>query len=178
LADLCTVPAAAYNPQTAEEALQPGKSGYHVYCGPCGYRRARFQERTPDLDLTTNHLSFVYGPIGLGQVYNSPWNGYERVRLWAHLRCAGSPRQWVQYSNGRTAAECRRVTCEMLHEVSPNRRDAPKQFIMIHVPEHVYLEGGGRIPCSGKAGVEALKGRLQIRRVLESIRVRLRGSLC
>jgi hypothetical protein len=31
-----------------------------------------FKSAHPDLDLTTNYPSFVYGPIGLGQVYNSP----------------------------------------------------------------------------------------------------------
>ena len=72
------VPASAYNPQTAEDALQPGAPGVLVYSISKALADAAvrdFKSSHPDLDLTTIHPSFVYGPIGSGQVYNSPASG-------------------------------------------------------------------------------------------------------
>lgn len=37
------------------------------------YKRAH-----PDLDITTIHPSYIYGPLGRGQVYNSPGSGTNR----------------------------------------------------------------------------------------------------
>ena len=65
----------AYNPQTMEDALQPGVSAHVVYSISKGLadRAVRdFKRAHPDLDLTTIHPSYVYGPVGSGQVYNSP----------------------------------------------------------------------------------------------------------
>jgi nucleoside-diphosphate-sugar epimerase len=71
----------AYNPQTMEDALQPGASAHVVYSISKGLadRAVRdFKHAHPDLDLTTIHPSYVYGPIGSGQVYNSPATGTNR----------------------------------------------------------------------------------------------------
>ena len=68
----------AYNPQTAEDALQPGAPGFLVYSISKGLADAAvrdFKGSHPDLDLTTIHPSYVFGPLGSGQVYNSPATG-------------------------------------------------------------------------------------------------------
>jgi nucleoside-diphosphate-sugar epimerase len=72
------LPCTAYNPQTIEDALRPGASGFLVYSVSKGLadRAAHdFKLAHPDLDLTTIHPSYVYGPFGTGQVYNSPATG-------------------------------------------------------------------------------------------------------
>ncbi len=71
----------AYNPQTAEDALQPGASSLLVYSISKGLadRAVRdFKLAHPDLDVTTIHPSIVYGPFGSGQVYHSPASGTNR----------------------------------------------------------------------------------------------------
>ena len=80
-ADLCNRYSPAYNPQTREDALQPGTSAFVVYSISKGLadRAVRdFKRAHPDLDLTTIHPSCVYGPLGSGQVYNSPATGTNR----------------------------------------------------------------------------------------------------
>ena len=67
-----------YNPQTVEEALSPSASPMFVYSTSKAladlavrdYKRAH-----RDLDLTTIHPSYVYGPLGRGQVYSAPSTG-------------------------------------------------------------------------------------------------------
>ena len=71
----------AYNMQTAEEALQPGAPGFLVYSvsKALADRVGRdFKRAHLDLDLTTIHPSYIYGPLGSGQVYNSPGTGTNR----------------------------------------------------------------------------------------------------
>jgi nucleoside-diphosphate-sugar epimerase len=68
----------AYNSQPVGEALQPGATGFLVYTVSKGLadRAGRdFKLAHPDLDLTTIHPSYVYGPFGTGQVYHSPATG-------------------------------------------------------------------------------------------------------
>jgi nucleoside-diphosphate-sugar epimerase len=81
----------AYNPQTVEDALKPGAPGFFNYVvaktltdlAVRDLKRAR-----PDLDLTTIHPSYVCGPLGTGQVYDSP--GMAPNRLMYDL-IAGAP---------------------------------------------------------------------------------------
>jgi nucleoside-diphosphate-sugar epimerase len=75
LADPCPVLGTAYNSQTAEEALQPGADGFLIYSISKGLADAAvrdFKSSHPDVDVTTIHPSYVYGPLGSGQVYNTP----------------------------------------------------------------------------------------------------------
>jgi nucleoside-diphosphate-sugar epimerase len=37
-----------------------------------------YKQAHPDLDLTTIHPSYIYGPVGAGQVYNTPAAGTNR----------------------------------------------------------------------------------------------------
>ena len=81
----------AYNRQTAEEALRPGVNPFLVYTvsksladlAVRDYKRAH-----PDLDLTTIHPSYVYGPLGQGQVYSAPTTGTNR---YIYALIAGAP---------------------------------------------------------------------------------------
>ncbi|KAI0280822.1 hypothetical protein BGY98DRAFT_962030, partial [Russula aff. rugulosa BPL654] len=71
----------SYNPQTREDALQPGASAFVVYSISKGLadRAVRdFKHAHPDLDVTTIHPSYIYGPLGSGQVYNSTATGTNR----------------------------------------------------------------------------------------------------
>ena len=80
-ADLYNLYPPAYNPQTLEDALQPGASGFLVYSisKAVADRTVRdFKRAHPDLDVTTIHPSYVYGPVGSGQVYNAPGTGTNR----------------------------------------------------------------------------------------------------
>jgi nucleoside-diphosphate-sugar epimerase len=47
-----------------------------------------FKSTHPDLDLTTIHPSYVYGPLGTGQVYNSPAPG---SNAYAYALISGAP---------------------------------------------------------------------------------------
>ncbi len=71
----------AYSPLTIEEALRPGATPMVVY----GTSKARadlavrdYKRAHPELDLTTIHPSYVYGPLGRGQVYSAPTTGTNR----------------------------------------------------------------------------------------------------
>jgi nucleoside-diphosphate-sugar epimerase len=77
----------AYNPQTAEDALQPDapvssstQSQRVSQIAPYAISSAP----TRDLDVTTIHPSYVFGPLGSGQVYNSPATGSNQVHLRSH----------------------------------------------------------------------------------------------
>jgi nucleoside-diphosphate-sugar epimerase len=136
LADLCTAPAAAYNLQTAEEALQPGKSGYDVYCiskGLADSAARNFKSAHPDLDLTTIHPSFVYGPIGSGQVYNSPGMGTNAFIYGLISGAPGRPVGGYDTATGGPpmSVDVRDVArAHVLALKVPPNRDAPKRFIV------------------------------------------------
>jgi nucleoside-diphosphate-sugar epimerase len=71
----------AYNLQTAEDALQPGANPIVVYFvskALADLAVRDFKRAYLDLDLTTIHPSYIYGPLGSGQVYNSPGTGTNR----------------------------------------------------------------------------------------------------
>jgi nucleoside-diphosphate-sugar epimerase len=71
-----------YNPLTVEDALQPGASGFLVYSISKGLadRAVRdFKHAHRDFDVTTIHPSYVYGPLGSGQVYNTPATGSNQL---------------------------------------------------------------------------------------------------
>jgi len=77
-ADLYNSYPAAYNPQAAQDALQPGASSFLVYAiskGLADHTVRDFKYAHPDLDVTTIHPSYVFGPLGTGQVYNAPATG-------------------------------------------------------------------------------------------------------
>lgn len=69
------------SPLTVEYALRPGATPIDVY----GASKALadlavrdFKRAHPELDLTTIHPSYVYGPLGRGQVYSAPNTGTNR----------------------------------------------------------------------------------------------------
>ncbi|KAI0246725.1 NAD-P-binding protein [Lactifluus subvellereus] len=70
-----TINEKSYNPQMAQDALAPGASGFLVYSvskGLADLAVRDFKRAHPDLDITTIHPSYTYGPLGRGQVYNNP----------------------------------------------------------------------------------------------------------
>src|SRR6266852_9248137 len=61
-----------------EDTLQADAPTFLVYTISKGItdRAVRdFKHAHPDIDVTTLHPSYVYGPLGSGQVYNSPAMG-------------------------------------------------------------------------------------------------------
>ncbi|KAH9980121.1 NAD-P-binding protein [Lactifluus volemus] len=68
-----TINEKCYNPQTAEDALAPGASGFLVYSISKGLADRAvhdFNRAHPELDITTLHPSYIYGPLGRGQIYD------------------------------------------------------------------------------------------------------------
>ena len=81
----------AFNRQTVEDALQPDASSFLVYSvsKTVADRTVRDYKRAhPDLDVTTIHPSYIYGPVGSGQVYNAPGTGTNRF---IYALIAGAP---------------------------------------------------------------------------------------
>ena len=132
----CPVPAAAYNPQKAEEALQPGVSGLDVYCiakSLADIAARDFKRAHPDLDLTTIHPSYVYGPVGTGQVYDSPGTG---TNAFVYGLISGPPGRPVGGYDPATGlpplnVDARDVArAHVLALKVPPSPDAPKRFIV------------------------------------------------
>ncbi|KAH9991296.1 NAD-P-binding protein [Russula vinacea] len=76
-----TITEKSYNPQTSEDALRPDAPAFIVYSvskGLADLAVRDFKRAHPDLDVTTIHPSYIYGPLGSGQVYNTPASGTNR----------------------------------------------------------------------------------------------------
>jgi nucleoside-diphosphate-sugar epimerase len=68
----------AYNPLTREDALKPSATTQEVYCiskGLSDLTVCNFMRDHPDFDITSIHPSYIYGPFGPGQVYDTPASG-------------------------------------------------------------------------------------------------------
>ena len=69
------------SPLTVEDGLRPGASPIDVYATSKALADLAvrdFKRAHPELDLTTIHPSYVYGPLGRGQVYSAPSTGTNR----------------------------------------------------------------------------------------------------
>jgi nucleoside-diphosphate-sugar epimerase len=131
-----TISEKSYNPQTVEDALQPGASTLLVYAISKGVadRAVRdFKHAHPDLDLTTIHPSYVYGPLGSGQVYNAPGLGTNR-HIYALI--AGAPDRPVSGYDPAVrgppqSVDVRDVArAHVLALKVPPSADEPKRFIL------------------------------------------------
>ena len=131
-----SVLATAYNPQTVEDALRPGTSSLEVYSiSKCLADAAvrDFKSTHPDLDLTTIYPSFIYGPFGSGQVYNSPARG-SNVLIYGLI--SGAPGRPVGGYDPATDlppanVDVRDVArAHVLALKVPLSEDAPKRFIV------------------------------------------------
>ena len=130
------MPATAYNPQTAEEALKPGVSGFDVYCiskSLADIAVRDFKRDHPDVDLTTIHPSYIYGPVGTGQVYNSAGTG---TNAYVYGLISGPPGRPVGGFDPATgvppmSVDVRDVArAHVLALKVPPSPDAPKKFIV------------------------------------------------
>ncbi|KAH9166058.1 NAD-P-binding protein [Lactarius sanguifluus] len=71
----------AYSRLTREDALKPGVTGFDVYSiskSLSDLTVRNFKRDHPDFDITTIHPSYIYGPFGPGQVYDTPATGTNR----------------------------------------------------------------------------------------------------
>ena len=81
----------ANNGQTREDALKPGVSDLDVYTvskGLSDLAVSNFKRAHPDFDIATIHPSYIYGPLGPGQVYNTPATG---TNEYVYELIAGAP---------------------------------------------------------------------------------------
>ncbi|KAI9508891.1 NAD-P-binding protein [Russula earlei] len=71
----------SYSPLTLEDALKPDASPFVVYMVSKAITDLAvrdFKRAHPELDLTTIHPSYIYGPLGTGQVYHQAATGTNR----------------------------------------------------------------------------------------------------
>ena len=125
----------AYNPQTIEDALRPG-AGRNVYTvsKALADRAVRdFKRAHPELDVTTIHPSYVYGPLGSGQVYSTPGSG---TNHFIYGLLAGAPGRPVSgydpaIRGPPLSVDVRDVARAhvLALKVPPSADDAPKRFI-------------------------------------------------
>jgi nucleoside-diphosphate-sugar epimerase len=125
----------AYNPQTAEDAFKPDAPAFLVYSVSKGLadRAVRdFKRAHPDLDVTTIHPGYVFGPLGSGQVYNSPATGSNR---YIYGLIAGSPDRPVSEYDPAVRApplnvDVRDVARAHVLALKVPPSDEPKRFIL------------------------------------------------
>ncbi|KAI9443362.1 NAD-P-binding protein [Lactarius indigo] len=68
----------SYSPLRREDGLKPGAPDFVVYSTSKSLSDItvrNFKRDHPDFDVATIHLSYVYGPLGSGQVYHTPATG-------------------------------------------------------------------------------------------------------
>ncbi|KAI9453407.1 NAD-P-binding protein [Lactarius psammicola] len=73
-----TITEKSYNTQTREDALKPGVSAFDVYViskSLSDLTLRNFKRAHPDFDVASIHPSYIYGPLGPGQVYDKPTTG-------------------------------------------------------------------------------------------------------
>jgi nucleoside-diphosphate-sugar epimerase len=127
----------AYNPQTAEDALKPGAPAFLVYSVSKGLadRAVRdFKHAHPDLDLTTVHPGYVYGPLGSGQVYNSVATGTNRY-IYGLIAPGGAPGRPIKEHDPAVQApptniDVRDVARGHVLALKVPPSDEPKRFIL------------------------------------------------
>ena len=116
--------------------MQPGVSGFDVYCiskSLADIAVRDFKRAHPDLDLTTIHPSYIYGPVGTGQVYNSPGTG---TNGYVYGLISGPPGRPVGGFDTATgvppmSVDVRDVArAHVLALKVPPSPDAPKRFIV------------------------------------------------
>ena len=81
----------AYSPLTREDALKPNVTAFDVYCiskGLSDLTVRNFKRDHPDFDIASMHPSYIYGPLGPGQVYDTPASGTNR---YIYALIAGAP---------------------------------------------------------------------------------------
>jgi nucleoside-diphosphate-sugar epimerase len=128
--------ATACSPLTAEDALRPGASGVLVYSASKGLADLAvrdFKRAHPDFDVTTIHPSYIYGPLGSGQVYNTPASGTNR---YIYGLISGAPdRPIPRYDRGFRGAgpvhvDVRDVARAHVLALKVPPSDVPKRFIV------------------------------------------------
>ena len=96
----------------ATRSGQPGAGGFLVYSvskGLADLAVRDFKRAHPDFDVTTIHPSYIYGPLGSGQVYNTPASGTNRF---IYGLISGAPDRPVPGYDRATRgipSECRRA---------------------------------------------------------------------
>lgn len=157
------IPSLAYNPQTAEDALKPDASPFLVYSvskaladlAVRDYKRAH-----PELDLTTIHPGFIYGPLGSGQVYyDTPATGTNR---YVYALITGEPDRAVAGHDPAVRApplnvDVRDVARAHVLALKVPPSDEPKRFV-VSSSRFTWKEA---VELLAKARPE-LKGRLPV----------------
>ncbi|KAH9047655.1 NAD-P-binding protein [Lactarius hengduanensis] len=99
-----TITENSYSRLTREDALKPGVTSFDVYSiskGLSDLTVRNFKRDHPDFDVTTIHPSYIYGPLGPGQFYDTPATGTNR-HIYALV--AGAPGRPVNEYDPATRA--------------------------------------------------------------------------
>jgi nucleoside-diphosphate-sugar epimerase len=118
-----------------------------------------FKRAHPDLDVTTIHPSYIYGPLGSGQVYSSPASGTNR---YIYVLITGAPDRPVPGYDAVTRGiplnvDVRDVARAHVLALKVPPSDVPKRFILCS-SRFTWKEA---IEFIGQARPE-LKGRLPV----------------
>jgi len=130
-----TISEKSYNPQTDEDALQPDASSFLVYSVSKGLadRAVRdFKHAHRDLDVTTIHPGYIYGPLGSGQIYNSPATGTNRLIYALIAGAEGRPVSNYDPAAGTAplSVDVRDVARAHVLALKVPPSDEPKRFIV------------------------------------------------
>ncbi|KAI9443361.1 NAD-P-binding protein [Lactarius indigo] len=99
-----TITEKSYSPLTREDALKPGATAFDVYSiskGLSDLTVRDFKSNHPDFNITTIHPSYIYAPLGSGQVYDTLATGTNR-HIYALV--AGAPGRSVNGYDPATRA--------------------------------------------------------------------------
>jgi nucleoside-diphosphate-sugar epimerase len=122
----------AYNPLTREDALQPSATAQDVYCiskGLSDLTVRNFMQDHPDFDIASIHPSYIYGPFGPGQVYDTPASGTNQ-HIYALI--AGAPGRPLDPAirNGPRNVDVRDVARAHVLALKLPPSSTPKRFIL------------------------------------------------
>jgi nucleoside-diphosphate-sugar epimerase len=174
----CTKKKKGYNTQTAEDALASGAPGFPAYSISKSLADSAvrdFKRAHPEFDITTLHPSYIYGPLGRGQVYNSVTTGTNR---YVYALISGAPDRPVggydpavrgppMNVDVRDVARAHVLALKNSQSSSSSSSDTPKRYIIssstftwkeaIELLAEARPELKGRLPVI--TGKEAAVGR-------------------
>ena len=107
-----------------EDALKPSALPLDVYFVSKALSDLNVAQEHPDIDTTTLHPGFIYGPFGHGQVYNTPASGTNQYvyTLIDGERVRGPPLN----SDVRDVAKAHVLALKL----APSSRETPKRFVL------------------------------------------------
>ncbi|KAI0304279.1 NAD-P-binding protein [Multifurca ochricompacta] len=125
----------AHNPDKYEDAFKPGATSFTVYSvskALADRAVGDFKREHPEFDITTIHPSYVFGPTGTGQVYNSVATGTNLYIYGLIAGPAGRPVRGYDRNNETPPlnVDVRDVARAHVLALKLPPSDTPKRFIL------------------------------------------------